>query len=69
MDPRPGWGIVAYSEQAFNTAVYILMDLSFNLRLWSSLPHLARTLDELDLDAALYCAANVAEFRRLLGVI
>ena len=41
----------------------------FNLRLWSDSPHLARALDEFDLDAALGCAANVAEFRRLLGVI
>ena len=69
MDPRPGWGVVAYTEQAFNTAVYIIMDESFNLRLWSFTPHLAQTLDELDRDATLYCDANVAEFRRLLGVI
>ena len=69
MDPSSGWWVVAYTEQAIKTAVYILMDVYFNLRLWSVSPHLARALGELNLDAALGCAANVAEFRRLLGVI
>ena len=68
MDPSSGWWVVAYTEQAIKTAVYILMDVYFNLRLWSVSPHLARALSELNLDAALGCAANVAEFRRLLGV-
>ena len=44
-------------------------DVYLNLRLWSVSPHLSRALDELNLDTALGCAANVAEFRRLLGVI
>ena len=69
MDPRSGWWVVAYTEQAVKTAVYILMDVYFILRVWSVSPHLARALGELNLDAALGCAANVAEFRRLLGVI
>ena len=69
MDPSSGWWVVAYTEQAIKTAVYILMDVYFNLRLWSVSPHLDRALGELNIDAALGCAANVAEFHWLLGVI
>ena len=50
-------------------AVYILIDVYFNLRLWSVSPHLSRALGELNLETALGSAANVAEFRRILGVI
>ena len=45
------------------------MDVYFNIRLWKVSPHLARELHELNLAAALGCAANAAEFRRLLGII
>ena len=45
------------------------MNEYFNLRLWSVSPRPARALGELNLDAALGCAANVAEFDRPLGVI
>ena len=44
MDPSSGWRVVAYTDQAIKTAVYILMDLYYKLRLWSVSPHLARAL-------------------------
>ena len=69
MDRRSGLWVVAYTEQVVKTEVYILIDVYFNLQFWSVSPHLARALDELDLGAALGCAANVVEFQRLLGVI
>ena len=69
MDPSSGWWGFAYTEQAIKTAIYILMDVYFNLRLFSMSTHLAGALGELNLDAELGCAENVADFRRLLGVI
>ena len=63
MDPRSGWWVVAYTEQVVKAAVYILMYVYFNLRLCSVSPHLARSLDELDRDAAFGCAANFVKFR------
>ena len=50
MDPRSGWCVVTYTKQAVKTTVYILMDVNVNLRFWTVSPHLAREMDELDLD-------------------
>ena len=69
MEPNSGWWVVAYTEQAIKIAVHIIMEVYFNLRLWSVSPHLTRALGEINIDAALGCAANIEEFRRHLGFI
>jgi hypothetical protein len=69
MDPESGWWVVAYTEYAMKAAVYILMDVYFNYRLWCLSPHLIDAFEGLDLGVALGCGANVCEFRRLLGVM
>ena len=69
LDRRSGWLVVAYTKHAAKTAVFILMDVYDNLRLWRLPTALIEGIRRLPLLLILGNRANVQELLRILRVI